>query len=116
MQRFCNNDVGWYTSVKETQGSVEVTSYVIMKNIFEYGCYRIGKKQADISNTVNEIVSLQLKEKDGKRFSKKTYNFSDLRDLESKLVLITGSNVDNKEEVDLFVKVCCIAIIMRSRG
>lgn len=106
MQRFCNNDLEWYKSVKETQGSVQVTSYGQMDNIFEYGCYKVGRRCHLIGKCHNDIIALRLKGKDiGKRFTKETYNLEELRDLESKLVLITGSKEKNRKKVDLFVNV-----------
>ena len=42
MQKGCDKEIEWYQSVKETQGSVEVTSYGQMNNIYRYGSYTIG--------------------------------------------------------------------------
>lgn len=107
IQKACNADVEWYKSVKETQASVEVTSYGQMDNIFQYGCYRVGTKRPIICQTYNQVISLSLKEvmKTEKHYVKKNYNLEELRDLESKLVLITGSNADNRKKVDLFLNV-----------
>ena len=103
----CNEDIEWYKSVKDTQASVEVTAYGQMNNIFEYGCYKVGTKRPTICKHHHEVISLALKEskKTEKRLSKKNYNLEDLRDLESKLVLITGRNAENRKMVDLFVNV-----------
>lgn len=79
-----------------------------MNNIFEYGCYRIGIRQPVICKSHNEVISLTLKEKkekSEKRLTKLKFNLEDLRDLESKLVLITGRNAENRKMVDLFVDV-----------
>ena len=108
VQRYCNDDVEWYKSVKETQGSVEVTSYGKMNTIFKCGCYIIGEKSPDITTgrSTKDVIRLQLKEKDsGKQLAKKSYSLEELRDLESKLVLITGSNAANRNKVDVFVNV-----------
>ena len=104
----CNKDVGWYQSVKDTQASVEVTSYSQMNSIFECGCYRIGIKEPVICKSHNEVITLTLKEnreKSEKRLAKKKYNLEELRDLESKLVLITGRNDEHRKLVDLFLDV-----------
>ena len=106
-QRYCDADVEWYKSVKKTQGSVEVTSYGQMDNIFEYGCYRVGIKQPVLGKSHFDLITLGLKEKDiGKHLAKKSYSLEELRDLESKLVLITGSNAENRKQVELFINVC----------
>ncbi len=112
----CNEDVEWYKSVKDTQASVEITSYGQMNNIFECGCYRIGIKQPVICKTYNEVIGLTLKEnkeKSEKRLAKKKYNLEELRDLESKLVLITGRNAENRKMVDLFLNVSSIPLLCR---
>jgi hypothetical protein len=100
--------VEWYRSVKKTQGSVEVTSYDQMDNIFDCGCYIIGVREAVTvaDKSTKDVIRLKLKEKDVKRpLTKKNYNLEELRDLASKLVLITGSNAANRKRVDVFVDV-----------
>ena len=114
MQVACNSEVEWYKSVKETQASVEVTSYGQMNNIFDYGCYRVGSRKNVICKTHSEVISLSLNERRSKkRLTKISYNLEDLRDLESKLVLITGSKAENRAKVDLFQDVklkACITL------
>ena len=74
----------------------------------ECGCYRIGIKLPVICKSQNEVISLTLldlkEEKGGKRL-KTQYSLEDLKDLESKLVLITGTNAEKKEIVKLFINV-----------
>ena len=96
--------MGWFKSVKGTQASVEVTSIDQMNNILKYGYYSIGSSKNKICHSVHEIISLSLQEKD-QRLVKKHYNLEELRDLESKLVLITGSKADHRKQVDLFLDV-----------
>ena len=95
----------WYKSVKDTQASVEITSYGQMNNIFECGCYKIGIKRPVICKSHSEVISLTLIETGEKRLAKKRYNLEELRDLESKLVLITGRNAEKRKMVDLFLDV-----------
>lgn len=84
---------------------MEITTYGQMNNIFECGCYKIGIRQPVICKSHNQVISLTLKETSEKRLAKKRYNLEELRDLESKLVLITGRNADNRKTVDLFLDV-----------
>ena len=108
MQKYCNDDVEWYKSVK---GSVEVASYGQMDNIFECGCYLVGGKQpmSVAGKILNDVIQLQLKEKNiEKCLAKNKYSLEELRDLESKLVLITGKKAENRNKVDLFVNVSVI--------
>jgi hypothetical protein len=100
----CNNDLEWYKSVKETQASVEVTSFGQMNNIFQYGCYTVGSGRSNICQNYHEVIHLSLRERE-KRLTKQNYNLEELRDLESKLVLITGSKAENRAHVDTFIDV-----------
>lgn len=90
--------------MKETQKSIEVTSYTQMTDIQKYGCYQVGSSTLQICQNLHEVIHLSLKEKD-KPLTKKKFNLEELRDLESKLVLITGSKTEYRDEVDLFVDV-----------
>ena len=99
--------------MKDIQASVEVTSYGLMSNIFDYGCYRIGIRQPVICKSRSKVISLTLKENKGKsekRLAKKKYNLEELRDLESKLVLITGRNAPNRMKVELFLDVSTVSL------
>lgn len=86
---------------------MEVTSYGQMDAIMEYGCYEIGIKQPVICKSQNEVISLTLKmtKEEEEKYLKTSYSLEDLQDLESKLVLITGTNADNRKMVDLYVDV-----------
>ena len=77
-----------------------------MKNILKNGCYFIGSSRPNIRQKSNEVVRLKLTEKDREsRIVKKKYNLEELHDLESKLVLITGSKAEYRKEVELFLDV-----------
>ena len=92
-------------SVKDTQGSVEVTSYWQMRKFLNYGHYLIGTSaQSTAVDTIHNLISLKLINTD-KQLNKTSYNLEDLRDLESKLVLITGTNANNRMEVDHYLNV-----------
>ena len=107
LQEECNKDVEWYQSVKETQGSVEVTSYGQMRNILKYGHFEVGTtSQSKPVQSIHDLISLKLILGDtSKQLSKTFYNLDELRDLESKLVLITGSKAENRTEVDHYLNV-----------
>ena len=105
-QEACNKELEWFKSVKETQGSVEVTSIGQMNNILKNGCYFIGSSRPEVQQSSSEIISLKLKERDKEsRILKKKYSLEELHDLESKLVLITGSKAEYRKEVDYFLGV-----------
>lgn len=100
----CNKQLDWYKSVKETQGSVEVTSFGKMKDVLRYGRYTIGTKHTQTVHSIHDVISLKL-ENTEKQLPKMSYSLDDLRDLESKLVLITGSKAKNRGDVDRFLDV-----------
>lgn len=84
---------------------MEDTSYGQMQNILKYGCYQVGVTiQSKPVHTIHDLISLKLTIRD-KKFSKTSYNLDDLRDLESKLVLITGSEAKSRTEVDHYLNV-----------
>ena len=106
VQDGCNKALQWYKLVKEAQGSVEVSSFGQMDNILCYGCYTVGGERGKTVHSIHDIIHLKLEERD-KQLPKKSYSLDELRDLESKLVLITGSKTENKEEVEQFLNVSC---------
>ena len=118
MQLGCKTELAWYKSVKETQGSIEETTFGQMNNILACGCYHIGSRKA-LKNfdSINDIIHLMLTERD-KPLTKKQYTLNELRDLKSKLALIVGKNAENKTQVGVFThtlhNICQIAEVLIS--
>ena len=104
MQKYCNQQLEWYKSVKDTQGSVEVTSFGKMRNVLRYGHYRVGFNSTQTVQSIHDMIHLNLVST-GKQLPQTNFSLDDLRDLESKLVLITGSKSENRKEVDQFLNV-----------
>ena len=82
-----------------------MTSYGEMNNILKHGLYRVGSLSCTPLKDFHDVICVILNTSD-KRVTKRMYSFSELQDLESKLVLITGSKAQNRKEVDLFLDVC----------
>ena len=103
--------------MKETQGTIEETTFGQMNNILAYGCYVVGSQRPQMSHSIHDIVYLILTERD-KPLTKKQYSLNELRDLESKLALIVGKNAENRTEVGVFTQtlhnVCRIAEVLIS--
>ena len=91
--------------MKEAQGSVEVTSFGQMRNINSYGSYEIGSLKKSILTSRSDAIHLRLKQSKTKRIHKLQYSLDEVRDLESKLVLITGRESEERKEVDIFLEV-----------
>ena len=90
--------------MKETQGDVETTSYGQMRNILKFGRFNLGITTGQSALAIDKLIHLKLTSKD-KDLPKKSYKLDELRDLESKLVLICGDKTDARAEVDHFLNV-----------
>ena len=70
------------------QAPIEVSTYDQVKTILSHGEYCIGCKYHEIFNSDEEIVSLVIK---NHPYSNQKYSLSDLKDLESKIILVRES-------------------------
>ena len=75
-----------------------------MRNILQYGRYRVGSSSQQTAHSIHDMIHLKL-ENTGKQLPQTSFSLDDLRDLESKLMLITGSRSENRKEVDQFLNV-----------
>ena len=91
--------------MKETQASVEVTSYGQMNNIRTCGYYIVGGGSDRAMDSIHDVIELILTPQEGKELLKTIYTLNELRDLESKIVLITGTRAENRADVDHFLDV-----------
>ena len=76
-----------------------------MRNIITYGLYEIGTSRKRILTSRSEAIHLRLRQSKTKRIHKLQYTLDEVRDLESKLVLITGRESEERQKVDLFLDV-----------
>ncbi|XP_065826351.1 E3 ubiquitin-protein ligase RNF213-like isoform X2 [Oscarella lobularis] len=92
--------LGDFKIMKESLGSVELSSFSQVEVINSRGRYTVGGTAGD----VRDCISLEIKplptEKSGAR---KTFNLGDLQDLQSKLILISGHGSERQSEVNVFV-------------
>lgn len=76
-----------------------------MKNINNLGVYEIGSIRIIRQLTSRtEAICVRLRKSD-KKLSQYKYTLEELRDLESKLVLISGEGSAERKDVDLFLDV-----------
>ena len=112
----------WLTQIKESHNAVAVTTMIQVETINSTGIYFIadGEKLKNIKhlnssarpsleNVVCLIVPLNL-EKNGEE---KTYSLEEIKDVQSKLMLIAGKAESGKDEVDQFNPVCNNTCVMR---
>ena len=85
-----------------------------MRSINELGFYEIGSIRKGILSNRSEAIRLQLRKPDDKTVTLPQYHYSldELRDLESKLVLITGPESSERQEVDRFLDVSTFNFIL----
>ena len=96
--------------MKETQGSVKDTSYGQMRNILRYGMYQVGvASQSKLPQDIHDVIFVKLNFPKDVKVLKTFYNLDELRDLESKLVLITGSKAEYRPEVDHYLNVSSLS-------
>ena len=104
----------WLKTIKESHGSVALTSLVQAEAINSRGVYIVGRQEAEDALpedqerqlSVDSVISLTVPPKDdSEEAESKTYSLDDLKDLQSKLMLIAGKASKGKDEVDAFVKV-----------
>ena len=100
----------WLQSVKQSHSSVDETSLMEAQTINKQGVYCIGCLDENVSSSMlMEQLTLanviQLKVPKGKNGNSKDYTLDDLKDLQSKLMLIAGKASQGKEDVDRFVDV-----------
>ena len=70
-----------------------------MKNINEHGSYTIGVSDKVVETQLANVIKLRISTS-GRSVQQSSYTLDELRDLESKLVLITGR--DSKEKGDVY--------------
>ena len=89
---------------------MEVTSYGQMRNILRYGIYQVGvASQSKLPQNIHDVIFMNLNLPKNVKVLKTFYNLDELRDLESKLVLITGSKAEYRTEVDHYLNVSSLS-------
>ncbi|XP_065826355.1 E3 ubiquitin-protein ligase RNF213-like isoform X3 [Oscarella lobularis] len=86
--------------MKESLGSVEVSSFSQVEIINSRGQYTVGGTSGDVKNCISLKIKPLPNEESGGR---KTFSLGDLQDLQSKLILISGHGSERQSEVNVFV-------------
>ena len=111
----------WLKTVKESHGSVAMTSLVQAKTINSSGVYLVGHLDTQKGPSpeqgkrllFKDVIRLTVPLKDGsEKEQRKTYSIDELKDLQSKLMLIAGKAEKGKDDVEKFVTVSENTIIM----
>ncbi len=104
LQEDCSKELEWYNGVWETSVTVKSSSYYQMENILAYGQYCVGVAMDETVRSIYDIVRLKLDVRH-KPLPKTSYSLDNLRELESKLVLIKGNRAEYRIRVDQFLNV-----------
>ncbi|XP_022619645.1 E3 ubiquitin-protein ligase rnf213-alpha-like [Seriola dumerili] len=91
----------WLKTVKESHGSVEFSSLSLAKSINERGIYTI---KAQNQKRLALETSLMLQIQDGPE-KNMTCTYEDLKELQNKLMLMSGKGEQNQSEVEQFTEV-----------
>ena len=90
-------------------GSVENSSFRQLENIQLYGLYSVGVQANGyqcqrIQLDIRDVIHLSIAT-DDVSLVKMEYNLDELRDLESRLILVTSCDAKDRKNVDLFLHV-----------
>lgn len=101
-----------------------MTSLVQAEMINSSGVYAVGQLACGGGSSteykkrlsLNDVVSLKLLPKDrGQDLQSKMYSLDEVKDLQSKLMLVAGKAEKGKDEVERFVKVRKMPYLSKSR-
>ena len=111
----------WLKQIKESHGSVALTTLVQVEAINSCGVYYIAdserapeSKRMDSEEglCLENLVYLVVPKEENKNREEKVYSLEEVKDVQSKLMLIAGKADSGKEEVDQFNEVCILLNIL----
>ncbi|XP_076122057.1 E3 ubiquitin-protein ligase rnf213-alpha-like isoform X3 [Alosa pseudoharengus] len=94
----------WLKTVKDSHGSVELSSLSLASAINKKGIYVITAERLK-KLSLDTVVTLQIPEEHEDGQELRHYSLEDLRDLQNKLMLMSGKGDQGQSEVDLFAEV-----------
>ncbi|XP_062293931.1 E3 ubiquitin-protein ligase rnf213-alpha isoform X2 [Scomber scombrus] len=94
----------WLKTVKESHGSVELSSLSLASAINNKGIYIISAQNVK-KLSLDTILKLQIPEEHDEGQQMRWYSLEDLRELQNKLMLMSGKGDQGQNEVDHFAEV-----------
>nr|XP_015798016.2 E3 ubiquitin-protein ligase rnf213-alpha [Nothobranchius furzeri] len=94
----------WLKTVKDSHGSVELSSLSLASTINNKGVYLISAQHVK-QLTLKSALKLQIPEEHDEGRQMRCYSLDDLRELQNKLMLMSGKGDQGQKEVDHFVEV-----------
>jgi hypothetical protein len=83
-----------------------------VETINEHGTLTIGCHGNGEEIDISTAISLKVPTDKVRGLQKETYNLEDLKDLQSKLMLIAGKSSGGKEDVEKFTEVCATNLLL----
>ena len=105
-QDSCNKRLGEFQRIKEALGDVEKNAFKLMEAINASGVYKIESLEGKVLHSVDDAITLKVK---GDTDNEMKYDLDKLRDLHSKLVLVSGTATKTNE--DKFLAVCSLVYL-----
>ncbi|XP_066090745.1 E3 ubiquitin-protein ligase RNF213 [Saccopteryx bilineata] len=97
----------WLKTVKESHGSVELSSLSLATAINSRGTYVIQAPGDGRKISPDTVLHLRLPESPGDLQQVRTYSLEELKELLNKLMLMSGKKDHNSAEVEQFSEVFC---------
>ncbi|XP_043570887.1 E3 ubiquitin-protein ligase rnf213-alpha-like isoform X2 [Chiloscyllium plagiosum] len=94
----------WLKTVKESHGSVELSSLSLASAINNNGIYIIGSQKKE-KLSLGSAITLILSEIHDDSEELRSYTLEELKELQNKLMLMSGKGDHGREEVEKFVEV-----------
>ncbi|KAK6169753.1 hypothetical protein SNE40_020742 [Patella caerulea] len=102
--RDTNKELEWFKVVRQSHGSVEVTTLKQAEQIVAHGIYEVGFPKDKTSKTeleISKVITLNVPQLHDER----EYTYSNLMDLQSRLMLVGGQTEKGNENIERFTAV-----------
>ncbi|XP_006869704.1 PREDICTED: E3 ubiquitin-protein ligase RNF213 [Chrysochloris asiatica] len=108
-KKLCDSarNLEWLKTVKESHGSVELSSLSLATAINSKGIYIIEAPKDGQKISEDSVLRLVLPESLGDQEQIREYSLEELRELLNKLMLMSGKKDQNSCEVEMFSEVFC---------
>ncbi|XP_069558951.1 E3 ubiquitin-protein ligase rnf213-alpha [Brachyistius frenatus] len=94
----------WLKTVKDSHGSVELSSLSLASAVNNKGIYLISAQTAQ-KLSLDTVLKLQIPEEHDEGCQMRYYSLEDLRELQNKLMLMSGKADQGQNDVDRFAEV-----------
>ncbi|KAM3924826.1 E3 ubiquitin-protein ligase RNF213-like [Leptodactylus fuscus] len=97
--------IEWLKTVKESHGSVELSSLSLATTINKRGMYIIQAPKDNKKITPDNVIQLNLQQEGDSNIHERGYTLEELKELLNKLMLMSAKGDQSNEEVDKFSEI-----------